>query len=77
LPDKCDGFGGRTKNSNFDTESPYRFSFDETDRGKALYVSPCGKTPREIKTRGEKLQRRLYHRLKTLLKFIKIIKKMA
>jgi hypothetical protein len=28
------------KNSAFDTASPYTFTFDETDRGKALYICP-------------------------------------
>jgi hypothetical protein len=28
------------KNSAFDTASPYTFSFDEADRGKALYICP-------------------------------------
>jgi hypothetical protein len=28
------------KNSAFDTASPYTFTFDESDRGKALYICP-------------------------------------
>ncbi|MDR0410723.1 MAG: hypothetical protein LBH75_01955 [Treponema sp.] len=28
------------KNSAFDTASPYTFTFDETERGKALYICP-------------------------------------
>jgi hypothetical protein len=28
------------KNSAFDTATPYTFTFDETDRGKALYICP-------------------------------------
>jgi hypothetical protein len=28
------------KNSAFDTASPYTFTFDEADRGKALYICP-------------------------------------
>jgi hypothetical protein len=28
------------KNSAFDTATPYTFSFDETDRGKAIYICP-------------------------------------
>jgi hypothetical protein len=28
------------KNSAFDTATPYTFSFDETERGKALYICP-------------------------------------
>jgi hypothetical protein len=28
------------KNSAFDTASPYTFSFDETERGKTLYICP-------------------------------------
>ncbi|MDR0539267.1 MAG: hypothetical protein LBG74_02015 [Spirochaetaceae bacterium] len=27
--------------SAFDTASPYTFTFDEADRGKALYICPC------------------------------------
>jgi hypothetical protein len=28
------------KNSAFDTATPYTFSFDETERGRALYICP-------------------------------------
>ena len=35
--------------SAFDTANPYTFKFDETDRGKALYICPCWEN-----SRGEK-----------------------
>jgi hypothetical protein len=31
---------GDLKNSAFDTATPYTFSFDESERGKALYICP-------------------------------------
>jgi hypothetical protein len=36
---------GLTK-SAFDTASPYTFTFDESDRGKALYICPCWENSR-------------------------------
>jgi hypothetical protein len=38
------------KNSAFDTKTPYLFSFDESDRGKALYI--CARWENNINDKG-------------------------
>jgi hypothetical protein len=50
------------KNSAFDTASPYTFTFDETDRGKALYICPRWENNKGIKVRGVKYIRQLFHK---------------